>query len=148
MGGTDYDDSNPAILYSAGWTAQTGTNSQQFMSTSHTTTVKGASATIKFQGAYSGSIPYISAHTQRFYPFQLSASQPRHPSHPLPNCPPRLWGRIHQLDARRRQQRLQHQAPSRRHDFLPGQLVRLGLAQHGHAHVRSLERGGRVAVRI
>ncbi|KAF5323742.1 hypothetical protein D9619_012871 [Psilocybe cf. subviscida] len=50
MGGTDYDDSNPAILYSAGWTAQTGTNSQQFMSTSHTTAVKGASATIKFQG--------------------------------------------------------------------------------------------------
>ncbi|KAF9473037.1 hypothetical protein BDN70DRAFT_997845 [Pholiota conissans] len=48
--GTDYDDSNSGITYSSGWQAESGTISQQFDNTIHSTSANGASATIKFTG--------------------------------------------------------------------------------------------------
>lgn len=48
--GTDYDDSDSAIVYSDGWQAIIGTIFQEFDNTVHQSTVNGASATIKFTG--------------------------------------------------------------------------------------------------
>ncbi|KAF8967236.1 hypothetical protein BDZ97DRAFT_1916852 [Flammula alnicola] len=46
----DVDDTSPAISYSSGWQAVSGTTSQQFDSTIHQSSVHGASATITFSG--------------------------------------------------------------------------------------------------